>query len=129
MGHPIVMGRKTYESIGRLLPGRTTVIVTRQQDYAVSGAIVAHSVADAIAACTSDEIFIIGGAELFRETLPMADRLYLTTVDAEPSGDTFMPAFDENDWTETSSQAFERDEKHPYPYRLAILDRKAAPYS
>src|SRR5215207_8040772 len=96
MGHHIVMGRKTYESIGRLLPGRTTVIVTRQKDYGMPGAIVAHSIAEAIAACEGDdEIFVIGGADLFRETLPIADRLYLTTVDAEPEGDTFMPEFDE----------------------------------
>src|SRR5688572_33403566 len=81
MGHHIVMGRKTYESINRLLPGRTTVIVTRQTDYAVPGAIVAHSIREAIAACTgADEIFVIGGADLFRETLPLADRLYLTVV-------------------------------------------------
>src|SRR5688500_20320974 len=82
MGHHIIMGRKTYESIGRLLPGRTTVIVTRQKDYAVEGAIVAHSTAEAIAACEGDdEVFVIGGADLFRETLPIADRLYLTTVE------------------------------------------------
>src|SRR5688500_4280560 len=87
MGHHIIMGRKTYESIGRLLPGRTTVIVTRQKDYAVPGAVVAHSIEDAIAACKGDdECFVIGGADLFRETLPAADRLYLTTVDAEPAG-------------------------------------------
>ena len=124
MGHHIVMGRKTYESIGRLLPGRTTVIVTRQKDYVVPGAIVAHSVAEAITACNGDdEIFVIGGADLFRETLPIADRLYLTTVDAEPEGDTFMPEFDSGEWKETSAQAFEKDEKHAYPYRLAVLDR------
>ena len=87
MGHHIVMGRKTYESIDRLLPGRTTVIVTRQRDYAVPGAIVAHSVEEALDACKGDdEIFVIGGADLFRETLPIADRLYLTVVDAEPDG-------------------------------------------
>src|SRR5512145_813795 len=85
MGHHIVMGRRTYESINRLLPGRTTVIVTRQRDYAVPGAVVAHSVSEALeAARGDDEIFVIGGADLFRETLPVADRIYLTVVDAEP---------------------------------------------
>ena len=124
MGHHIVMGRKTYESIGRLLPGRTTVIVTRQKDYAVEGALVAHSVAEALAACEGDdEVFVIGGADLFRETLPIADRLYLTTVDAEPEGDTFMPAFDMKEWSETRSEAFGRDEKHAHAYRLEVLDR------
>jgi dihydrofolate reductase len=128
MGHHIVMGRKTYESIGRLLPGRTTVIVTRQKDYAMPGAIVAHSIAEAVAACEGDdEIFVIGGADLFRETLPIADRLYLTTVDAEPEGDTFMPEFDESAWKETSAQAFEKDEKHAYAYRLAVLERLKPP--
>jgi dihydrofolate reductase len=129
MGHHIVMGRKTYESIGRLLPGRTTVIVTRQKDYAVEGAIVAHSVREAIAACEADdEVFVIGGADLFRETLPVADRLYLTTVDAEPAGDTFMPAFDASEWKETRAEAFAKDEKHAHAYRLAVLDRvKPAP--
>ena len=126
MGHHIVMGRKTYESIGRLLPGRTTVVVTTQNDYAVPGGIVAHSVEEALAACTSDdECFVIGGAELFRETLPIADRLYLTVVDAEPAGDTFMPDFEMGAWKETSSQTFPADEKHAHPYRFTILDRAA----
>jgi dihydrofolate reductase len=124
MGHHIVMGRKTYESIGRLLPGRTTVIVTRQKDYAVPVAIVAHSVREAIAACEGDdEVFVIGGADLFRESLAVADRLYLTTVEAEPAGDVFMPEFDMSEWKETSAQTFDEDEKHAHAYRLAVLDR------
>lgn len=125
MGHHIVMGRKTYESINRLLPGRTTVIVTHQCDYSVPGAIVAHSLAEALdAAKADDEVFVIGGAALFRDTLPIADRLYLTVVEAEPRGDTFMPEFDEREWHETDSQAFPADEKHAHAYRSRILDRK-----
>jgi dihydrofolate reductase len=124
MGHPIVMGRRTYESIGRLLPGRTTVIVTRQADYRVPGAIVVHSIAEALDTCKgSAEIFVIGGAELFRETLPIADRIYLTVVDAEPDGDTFMPAFDRAEWHETRTESFAADEKHAHGYRFAVLDR------
>ena len=124
MGHHIVMGRKTYESINRLLPGRTTVIVTRQRDYGVEGAIVAHSIPQALEACRGDEeVFVIGGADLFRETLPVADRLYLTVVDAEPEGDTFMPDLDLSAWRETSSQAFAADEKHAHAYRFSIYDR------
>jgi dihydrofolate reductase len=124
MGHHIVMGRKTYESINRLLPGRTTVIVTRQRDYRVDGAIVAHSVPEALEACRADdEVFVIGGADLFRETLPIADRLYLTVVDAEPEGDTFMPELDLRAWRETSSQAFPPDEKHAHAYRFSVYDR------
>ena len=128
MGHHIVMGRRTYESINRLLPGRTTVIVTRQRDYEVPGAVVAHSVEEALAACRGDdEVFVIGGAELFRETLPIADRLHLTVVDAEPAGDTFMPEIDMSAWRETSSQSFRPDEKHAHAYRYAVYDRANPP--
>jgi dihydrofolate reductase len=107
MGHHIVMGRKTYESIGRLLPGRTTVIVTRQPEYAVPGAIIAHSLHDAINAAARDaEIFVIGGAELFREAMPIADRIYLSVIDLEPAGDTFMPEIDAAQWREMSSEQY-----------------------
>ena len=124
MGHPIVMGRKTYESIGRLLPGRTTVIVTRQADYRVPGAIVVHSLDDAIAACgRDDEIFVIGGGELYREALPSADRIYLTTVEAEPAGDTYMPELEAGAWRELSAEAFPADARHRYPYCFRVLDR------
>ena len=124
MGHHIVMGRKTHESIGRLLPGRTTVIVTRQDDYTVPGAIVTHTIEEALdAARGDDEIFVIGGAEIFRETLPIADRIYLTIVDAEPEGDTFMPELDPSEWRETSAQQFEPDEKHACGFRITVLDR------
>nr|AEI30198.1 dihydrofolate reductase [uncultured bacterium] len=127
MGHHIVMGRRTYESVGRLLPGRTTVIVTRQREYAVPGAVVVHSLPDAIEACKDDdEIFVIGGAELFRESLPIADRIYLTVVDAEPAGDTFMPDFDATQWRETQAESFMRDAKHAHAYRFAVLERARA---
>jgi len=119
MGHHIVMGRKTYESINRLLPGRTTVIVTRQAGYLVPGAVIVHSLKEAIAACgTDEEIFIIGGGELYREALPIADRIYLTRVDAEPAGDTFMPEFDLNEWRETTSESRQADDKHRYACRV-----------
>ena len=124
MGHHIVMGRKTYDSIHRLLPGRTTVIVTHRRDYSVPGAIVTHSIQEALDACRGDdEIFVIGGAELFRATLPIADRIYLTVVDAEPEGDTFMPEFDMSQWRETSAQSFVADEQHAHAYRFTVLDR------
>lgn len=117
MGHHIVMGRKTYESIGRLLPGRTTVIVTRQPEYAVPGAIIAHSLHDAInAAARDDEIFVVGGAELLREALTIADRMHLSLVDAEPDGDTWMPDFDAALWSEVVS------EEKP-GYRYVMLER------
>lgn len=125
LGHTIVMGRKTFESIGRLLPGRKTVIVTRQRDYAVPGALVAHSVCEAVASCAGQsEIFVIGGAELYRETLPVAKRLYLTTVDAEPEGDTFMPELDWDQWCETRSEAHPADERHAHAWRFALHERR-----
>jgi len=127
MGHHIVMGRKTWESIGRLLPGRTTVIVTRRHDYAVTGAIVVSSLQAALAAANRDEeTFVIGGAELFAAALPLADRLYLTVVDADIEGDTFMPPFGLADWREVSTQRFAADEKNPYSYRTTVYDRLAA---
>ena len=125
MGHHMIMGRKTYESLDRLLPGRTTVIVTRHPGYTVPGALIAHSLDEAVAACGSDdEIFVIGGAELYRAALPRADRIYLTTVDAEPAGDTFMPEVDLAAWREISSDAFPADAKHAHAWRFTIYERK-----
>src|SRR5262245_51624937 len=124
LGHHIIMGRKTWESIGRLLPGRTTVIVTRQRDYRVPGAVVAHTLDEAIGASRGDEeIFVIGGAEIFREALPVADRVYLTTVDTEVPGDTFMPPFEGAGWREQSAQAHPADERNPHAYTLAVHER------
>jgi dihydrofolate reductase len=124
MGHHIVMGRNTWESIGRLLPGRTTVIVTRQRDFKVADAIVAASLDDALAACgADDEIFVIGGAQLYAAALPRADRLYLTEVDAEVAGDTFMPAIDLAQWRAGTVTAHAADEKNPYSYKLTVFDR------
>jgi dihydrofolate reductase len=126
MGHHIITGRKTWESIGRLLPGRSTVIVSRQPGYQVAGAPVAHSLEEAIAACGRDEeIFVIGGAELFRSALPLADRLYLTTVDAEVAGDVYMPQFAADEWHEVSSQRHAIDERHSYAYFHAVYERVA----
>jgi dihydrofolate reductase len=121
MGHHIVMGRKTYESIGRLLPGRTTVVVTRQPGYVVPGAIIAHSLHDAInAAARDDEVFVIGGAELFRDALLVADRIHLSVIDAEPEGDVVMPDLNDADWEEITS------EHHPgFEYRILQRTRNA----
>ena len=124
LGHPIIMGRKTWESIGRLLPGRATVIVTRQRGYRAPGARIAHSLDDAIAACgADDEIFVIGGAELYAQALSRAGRLYLTTVDAEVAGDTIMPEYAAGDWREVSAVSFAADERHRYPFRCAVYER------
>ena len=124
MGHHIIMGRKTWESIGRPLSGRTSVVVTRQAGYSAPGAIVAHSLDNAIEACRGDEeIFVIGGAELYAQALPHADRIYLTVVDADIEGDTWMPELDARRWREIASQSFTAVERHTYPYRCSILER------
>ncbi|HNV88507.1 MAG TPA: dihydrofolate reductase [Methylotenera sp.] len=99
MGHHIIMGRKTYESLGRLLPGRTTVIVTRNKSYKVEGALIANSLEAAIALCKDDdEPFLIGGAELYKVGLKLATRLYITQVHAEFEGDAFFADIDLTHW-------------------------------
>jgi len=126
MGHHIIMGRKTWDSIARPLPGRETVIVTRQPGFNVPGATIAHSIEEAIAACGGDsEIFVIGGAELYAQALPLAGRIYLTTVDAEIAGDTVMPAFDLSAWREVASESFPADARNPHPYRCQTYERVA----
>lgn len=99
MGHHIIMGRKTYESLGRLLPGRTTVIVTRNKHYQAEGALIAHSLQAALLLADSDaEPFLIGGAELYKEGLKHATKLYVTEVQAEFAGDAFFETIDSNVW-------------------------------
>ena len=92
LGHPVIMGRKTFESIGRPLPGRTNIIITRQESFAAEGCVVVHDLQAAFAACgTADEAFVLGGAEVFREALPRADRIYMTIVHTRIEGDAFFP--------------------------------------
>ena len=99
MGHHIIMGRKTYESLGRLLPGRTTVIVTRNEAYKIEGALVAHSLQAALMLCSSDnEPFVIGGAELYKQGIKLATKLYITEVQADYKGDAFFDSIDLNVW-------------------------------
>lgn len=98
-GHPIVMGRKTYESLGRPLPNRTNVVVTRDADLRLDGVTVANSIEQALALFPKEEeIFIIGGGEIYRQTIASADKLYLTLVDQSPQGDTFFPEIDPHKW-------------------------------
>ncbi len=124
LGHHIIMGRKTWESIGRPLPGRSSVIVSRQRGYSVPGAKIAHSLDEAVAACGNDsEIFVIGGAELYAQALPRAGRLYLTTIDAEVAGDTLMPEFDLAGWREVSASPFPADAQHQYSFRCVVYER------
>lgn len=101
-GHHILMGRKTFDSLGSPLPGRTSVVISRSSALSIPGCIVANSVAEAIAACANDdEIFFIGGAELYRQALELADRIYLTEIQADFEGDAWFPEFDRALWQET----------------------------
>ena len=126
LGKPIVMGRKTFESFGaKPLPGRTNIIVTRDQSYQAEDSIVVYSIDEALkAAGDADEVMIIGGASFYEQMLPKSDRLYLTFVKADLEGDAWFPEFDLNDWNEVESIHHEKDEKNAYPHRFAIFDRK-----
>ncbi|WP_166351596.1 dihydrofolate reductase [Phytoactinopolyspora limicola] len=106
MGHVLVMGRRTYDSIGRPLPGRTTVVVTRQPGWVADGIHVTTSVADAmeLAASIDDTVYVLGGSQIYTQTLGLADRLELTEVHAEPAGDTFFPDVDWSEWDEVSRE-------------------------
>jgi dihydrofolate reductase len=112
MGHVLVMGRRTYDSIGRPLPGRTTVVVTRQPGWQPPGApfeqvLVASGVDEAlgVAAAIDDEVFVVGGGEIYRAALPVADRLVISWVDGEPAGDAFFPPVSDDDWTPVATEA------------------------
>ena len=126
MGHPIVMGRKTFESIGRVLPGRENVIVTRNQEFKAEGCVVLHDIAQIkmFADNHDEEVFVIGGAEIFKEILPFTDRLYITEIHETFEGDTFFPVIDENEWDEISSNPGSIDEKNRFAHDFIILQKK-----
>lgn len=124
MGKPVIMGRRTWESLPRRpLAGRVNIVVTRQETYDAPGALVAASLKDALAQAGGEEICIIGGGALFREALPMADRLYLTEIDLDVPGDTFFPAIDAAAWIEVSREAHPRGPKDDAGFVLRVLDR------
>ena len=124
MGHHIVMGRKTYESIGRLLPGRTTVIITRQADYQIPGAVVVNSVEQAFAVAADDhESFIVGGSQIYNLALPQVDTLYITRVHADIEGDTRLDTIDWSEWECESSERHLADEANDHEYSFEIYRR------
>lgn len=127
MAHHIIMGRKTFDSIGKLLSGRTMIIITRKKDYFLEGCLVAHSLEDALEQAKNNgegEVFVIGGSEIFALALPLATRLYQTLVHAHLDCDVTFPEFDLDDWTEISSSFHPADEKNQYPTTYRVLVRK-----
>ncbi len=125
MGHPIVMGRRTYASIGRALPGRLNVVVTRDRSFSAAGVTVAHSLDEALSACgDAAEAMVIGGGELYREALPRATRVHLTRIDAELDGDTRFPALDPAVWVETGRDERPPDERNAFPLSFVTLERR-----
>jgi dihydrofolate reductase len=124
IGHPVIMGRRNYESIGRPLPERDNIVLTHRPDYRAPGCKIVHTVDAAIAAAgAAGEIFVIGGAEIYAQTMARADRLYLTYVHANVAGDTYFPAFDGTAWREVERERHEPDERHAYAYSFVTLER------
>ena len=118
-GMPVIMGRKTFESVNKPLPGRINIVITRQADWKVAGVIVAKNLQDALKKAVETnckEAFVIGGGEIYRWAMSIADIIYLTRVHAQLEGDTFFPLINETDWELESNQDFSADEKHAYAY-------------
>lgn len=123
-GHTIIMGRKTYESIGKPLPNRRNVVITRQANYAAEGVEIVNSIADAIALTATDEnVFIIGGDEIYKQTLASCNKIYLTRVHQYYDGDAFFPELSADDWQEIEKIDYLPDEKNTLPYSFATLER------
>src|SRR5690606_13261740 len=124
-GHPVIMGRKTYESVGKPLPNRRNIIVTRQAAYAAAGTEVVNSLAAALEVCTGvQEVFVVGGAEIYQQALPFIDRIYLTRVHVVLPGDSFFPQLDEGVWRLVSEDHHPADDRHDYSYTFEIYDRQ-----
>jgi dihydrofolate reductase len=123
LGRAIVMGRRTWESLPGLLPDRTHIVVTRDPAYLAQGAQVVHSLDAALAAAGGEEVFVVGGAELYALALPRAVRLHLTLVDAEVEGDAFFPTIDPAQWREVVREAHAADERHAYPFAFVTMER------
>jgi len=124
MGHHMIMGRKTFESIGRPLPGRTTVVVSRDHNLKIDGCIVTHSLQEALAVCASDpQIFIVGGADVYAQALNLADVLCITEIQQEVAGDAWFPEFDQSEWLEVSREIHRQEMPEPLEYHFATYCR------
>lgn len=124
MGKAILMGRVTFESIGRPLDGRHNIVLTRNRDYAAEGCTVVNSVNDALKAAGEGEVMVIGGSLLYQQTLPMANRIYLTLIDAEFEGDSYFPLIEPGEWSEVSREICAADAANPYDHAFIVLERR-----
>jgi dihydrofolate reductase len=126
MGKPIIMGRKTWESIGRPLPGRQNIVVSRDPGFTAPGCETAASLEQAVSLAVGQEVMVIGGGELYARALPMADRMVLTVVDCEPRADTWFPRWNPDDWRQAGVREVPADEKNPIAYRVVEWVRRSA---
>ena len=123
-GHPVIMGRKTYDSLGRPLPNRTNVVISRTAQH-IEGCTVVRSLEEAVALFPKEEeIFIIGGAQIYALALDVADRIYITRVEHDYEGDTKFPEWDQSKWQLISCEAFPCGEKYPYPFAFELYQKK-----
>jgi dihydrofolate reductase len=124
MGKPIIMGRKTHESIGRPLPGRNNIVITRDKSFSAAGCTVVNSIDQALAAAAdSDVAFVIGGSEIFAALLPEIEKIYLTVIHHEFDGDAFFPEINRDIWQEAEVLKWQPDDKHAYAYTFSVLER------
>ncbi|TAN85269.1 MAG: dihydrofolate reductase [Gallionella sp.] len=125
MGHHMIMGRKTFESIGKPLPGRTTVVVSRDRNLKIAGCTVAHSLPEAIASCAGDpQVFVVGGAEIYAQALDLADTLYITEIRQNVIGDAAFPEFDRAKWLEVSRETHRQETPEPLEYHFVTYRRQ-----
>ncbi|WP_068776389.1 dihydrofolate reductase [Paenibacillus sp. FJAT-26967] len=122
-GHSVLMGRKTYDSIGRPLPNRRNIVLTRQPDYKLEGCEVVHSVEEALAGFQEEEVFVIGGTEVFKLFWPYADKLYVTFIDDIFEADTYFPVIEPQEWSLVSEEQGIKDDKNPYDYYFRTYER------
>ncbi len=127
-GHTVIMGRKTFESVGQPLPNRRTIVITRNNDYQCAGIFIAHGLDEALdLAAHEDEVFILGGQAVYRIALPRADCLYLTIIHATIEGDTYFPTFDFDDWKLVEDERHEADDRHTYAFSFRRYERRSTP--
>ncbi len=124
-GNAILMGRKTFDSIGRPLPNRRNIVITRNTDIEITGCEVVNSIEEALLLAQREaEVMVIGGAKLYQQILPIADRLYITQIEGEFDGDTYFPSYDEKNWQQVSCESHLPDNKNNHPYQFIVFEKK-----